>query len=275
MRAAVIAQFLLLTFSLSGGVERFLQPISLDFAKGQRVEKKVSSYISSSFVTHTNSSIDVDSKSENVVLDSLVLQKTLGDLLKHRFQTNGEVVVHLTRKWENLTCHPNFIIKLSSCSPDELNSNCFVKFDIWENGVKAGVFSIPIKILHMEDVYFTNKSIINGEKLSVHSLKSRKVDTLKQYANSVPVGAKLAGYEVSSHLRPDTPLKWNHLSKVTLINKGKVVDVFASGNGIFVTMKGLALEDGVEGSFVRVKNLSSEKEFQAKVLSENSVKVHL
>jgi flagella basal body P-ring formation protein FlgA len=53
------------------------------------------------------------------------------------------------------------------------------------------------------------------------------------------------------------------------------VDVFASGNGIFVTMKGLALEDGVEGSFVRVKNLSSNKEFQAKVLSENSVKVHL
>jgi flagella basal body P-ring formation protein FlgA len=53
------------------------------------------------------------------------------------------------------------------------------------------------------------------------------------------------------------------------------VDVFAAGNGIYVSMKGMALEDGVEGSFVRVKNLSSDKEFHAKVLNENSVKVHL
>jgi len=51
--------------------------------------------------------------------------------------------------------------------------------------------------------------------------------------------------------------------------------VFASGNGIYVTMKGIALEPGVKDSTVRVKNISSEKEFRAKVLDGNSVKVHL
>ena len=65
------------------------------------------------------------------------------------------------------------------------------------------------------------------------------------------------------------------LSKATVIRKGQVVDVFASGNGIYVTMKGIALEDGLLDSSVRIKNISSDKEFQAKVLSENSVKVHL
>ena len=50
----------------------------------------------------------------------------------------------------------------------------------------------------------------------------------------------------------------------------------ASGNGIYVTMKGMALEDGVEGGLVKIKNLSSDKTFSyAKVLNENSVKVHL
>ena len=273
MRLPFFALFLLLTFSLSGGVERFLQPISLDFSTEQKVEKKVSAYISSP--AYAQGKIYHDVVDEKELLDAALLQKRLGELLKHRFQANGEVKVYLSRKWEDISYSPNFIIKLSSCTPDELNSNCFVKFDIWDGGIKVGVFSTPIKIMHLEDVYFTDKSISNGEKLSVHSLKSRKVDTLKQYANSVHAGAKLAGYEVSTQLRPDTPLKWNHLSKINLIRKGKVVDVFASGNGIFVTMKGLALDDGVEGSFVRVRNLSSEKEFQAKVLSENSVKVHL
>ena len=43
------------------------------------------------------------------------------------------------------------------------------------------------------------------------------------------------------------------------LRKGQVVDVFASGHGIYVTMKGLVLEDGSLDSFVRIKNLSSEK----------------
>jgi len=273
MQLPFIAFLLFFAYSLSGGVERFLQPISLDFSKDHKVAKKVSPYISSTAFAKDYFHREVVDEKE--VLDAALLQKRLGELLKHRFQANGEVKVYLSRKWDDVSYTSNFIIKLSSCSPDELNSNCFVKFDIWDGGVKVGVFSTPIKIMHLEDVYFTDKSLINGEKLSAHSLKSRKVDTLKQYANSVHAGAKLAGYEVSTQLRQDTPLKWNHLSKINLINKGKVVDVFASGNGIFVTMKGLALEDGVEGSFVRVRNLSSEKEFQAKVLSENSVKVHL
>jgi len=37
----------------------------------------------------------------------------------------------------------------------------------------------------------------------------------------------------------------------------------------------LALEDGHLDSLVKVRNLSSDKEFHAKVLSENSVKVPL
>ena len=40
-------------------------------------------------------------------------------------------------------------------------------------------------------------------------------------------------------------------------------------------MKGMALENGVEGGVDSIKNLSSDKIFKAKVLTENSVKVHL
>jgi len=37
----------------------------------------------------------------------------------------------------------------------------------------------------------------------------------------------------------------------------------------------MALENGVAGGNVTIRNLSSDKKFQAKVLNENSVKVHL
>ena len=98
---------------------------------------------------------------------------------------------------------------------------------------------------------------------------------MKKHAGTVPANINLKGYQLASNVKSNTPIKWNFLSKVTLVKKGQIVDVFASGNGIYVTMKGMALEDGVSGGNVTVKNLSSKKEFQAKVLNENSVKVHL
>ena len=104
-----------------------------------------------------------------------------------------------------------------------------------------------------------------GMRLNSDLFKNCKVDVLKA-ATLIPFNRmqNLTSFETSSSIRANSPLKWNNLTKVTLINKGKVIDVFASGNGIFVTMKGLALEDGVEGSFVKVRNLSSDKEFLPK-----------
>ena len=52
---------------------------------------------------------------------------------------------------------------------------------------------------------------------------------------------------MSSAVSIGSPLKWSNLSKVNLVRRGDVVDVFASGGGIFITMKGVSLDDGVQG----------------------------
>jgi flagella basal body P-ring formation protein FlgA len=39
-------------------------------------------------------------------------------------------------------------------------------------------------------------------------------------------------------------------------------------------MRGYALEDGANGEFIRVRNLTSRKEFQAQVIDEQSVQVY-
>ena len=65
------------------------------------------------------------------------------------------------------------------------------------------------------------------------------------------------------------------LIEINLVRRGDVVDVFASGGGIFITMKGISLDDGVKGGMIKIRNISSDKEFFAKVLNKNSVKVNL
>lgn len=209
------------------------------------------------------------------LISSQDIETKLADSIQHRFQAIGQIEVKLTSAWSQIKASPACILKLSDVSPDELSSSSFVRFSLWESGGKIGDYSLPIRVAQMRDVLVTARSIPFGAKLNKEDFKLQRVDVLKQHANSVPSATNLASFQLDSYLPANTPLKWSNLSKANLIKKGQVIDVFASGKGIYVTMKGLALEDGAMDSFVKVRNLSSDKEFRAKVLNENSVKVSL
>jgi len=261
-------------FFIYGGVENYLETISFpvvprSLTSANLVEK--SAFVRQNFHPEY---VQLAERSKSII-DQKEIEKKLADCLSFRFQTSGDLVVSLAREWQPLELNENFNIKLISCAPDELVSNSFVSFELWNQGTLFNKFSFPIRLSLMEEVYFAKTPLLRGVDAKKEFFFTRKVDTLKHHANSVPISTNLSSYEVNTNLRADAPLKWNFLSKVTLVKKGSVVDVFASGNGIYVTMKGVALEDGVEGSQVRVRNLSSDKEFHAKVLNSNSVKVYL
>ncbi|SVD39838.1 uncharacterized protein METZ01_LOCUS392692, partial [marine metagenome] len=164
--------------------------------------------------------------------------------------------------------------KFQQSIPDELSSNAFVRFSISSDGLDLGEWGYPVKCSQMVDVAVAKVPLNRGSRITPDLFSSSVMDALGSGANCVLSDARLNGYQVASSLKPGTVLKWSHLSKITLVRKGQVVNVFASGKGIFVEMKGQAMEDGVEGSFVRIRNISSNREFQAKVLNENSVKVY-
>ena len=257
---------------LFAGVERFLKPVHVN-SLCQTEKSKTNALIRSPLV-YTPSPLNYVS-SQKVVDTDLHIERLLSESIQHRFQASGEIVVKLTSEWIPFHSKPGYILKLADISPDELTASSFARFSLWAAGEKINDFAFPIRVAQMRDIYVTSRSLPFGAKLSKQDFKMQRVDVLKQHANSVPDSTNLASFQLDSYMPANAPLKWNNISKANLIKKGQVVDVFASGNGIYVTMKGLALEDGSLDSLVKVRNLSSDKEFHAKVLSENSVKVSL
>mgnify|MGYP003333322616 CR=1 FL=1 len=264
--------FLSLTVFTYGGVERFLTPISIDQGSKNFSEKK-SAYIRGSFSNLQSGFVKQENSSINLDLNDV--QKMLSEAIKHRYQVSGDISVQLSSEWLPVKASNQVVLKIKDASPDELSSSTFIRFSLWEAGQQIGLFSFPTRVSHLKDVYVTARSVTRGSKLRPTDFKLQRVDVLKHHANTVPSTTNLSSFELDTNLQPNTPLKWNHLSKTNLIRKGQVIDVYASGKGIYVTMKGLALEDGHMDSLVKVRNLSSDKEFHAKVLSENSVKVSL
>ena len=275
MRFFFVLQILFLS-TLCADVTRFIDDY-IDSPSRVTIKTltKSSALISPSISYGSSSRPNISVVPQVVLLTRETLESKLGESISHRFQASGRIVAYLTREWEELNVSSNYLLKISTCSPDEICPSTFVRFSIWDNGKLVGEFSEPVRISQYVDVFYSSKPLLRGMHLSSADLESKPVDILKKFAGSVPATSNIKSYQLTTGLKPNTPLKWNFLSKVTLVRKGQVVDVFASGNGIYVTMKGMALEDGVEGGFVIVKNLSSDKEFQAKVLNENSVKVHL
>lgn len=273
-----ISSLFLLSFGsiLFADVNRFIDSIDFPESHTTRVITKSSAFISSggSPVLRSFGSNQLP-QVKTIALDRETLEKRLGESIAHRYQSSGRIVAFVTRKWTPVKVSSNYLIKITDCSPDELCPSTFTRFSIWDNGNLVGQFAEPLRVAQYVDVFFSDSPIARGARLNPSQLGSKPVDILKQYAGAVPVNANIRGYQLSTNIRANTPIKWNYLSKITLVKKGQLVDVFASGNGIYVTMKGKALEDGVEGGNVTVENLSSSKKFQAKVLNENSVKVQL
>lgn len=269
---------LLASFSLSAllqaDVTRLLPPLDLGALQPVRTAVTRSGFISSGPSIPHSYTASISKVKGLVTLDAELLEKKIASVLSHRYQASGHVLARLSREWKPLNVPVDWEFKFQQSIPDELSSNAFVRFSISSDGLDLGEWGYPVKCSQMVDVAVAKVPLNRGSRITPDLFSSSVMDALGSGANCVLSDARLNGYQVASSLKPGTVLKWSHLSKITLVRKGQVVNVFASGKGIFVEMKGQAMEDGVEGSFVRIRNISSNREFQAKVLNENSVKVY-
>ena len=273
-----IVSILLASFSLSvllqADVTRLLPPLDLGALQPVRTAVTRSGFISSGPSIPSSYTASISKVKGLVTLDAELLEKKIASVLSHRYQASGHVLARLSREWKPLNVPVDWEFKFQQSIPDELSANAFVRFSILSDGLDLGEWGYPVKCSQMVDVAVAKVPLNRGNRITPDLFSSSVMDALGSGANCVLSDARLNGYQVASSLKPGTVLKWSHLSKVTLVRKGQVVNVFASGKGIFVEMKGQAMEDGVEGSFVRIRNISSNREFQAKVLNETSVKVY-
>ncbi len=273
-----IVSILFASFSLSAllqaDVTRLLPPLDLGALQPVRTAVTRSGFISSSPSIPSSYTASISKVKGLVILDAELLEKKIASVLSHRYQASGYILARLSREWKPLNVPVDWEFKFQQSIPDELSANAFVRFSILSDGLDLGEWGYPVKCSQMVDVAVAKVPLNRGNRITPDLFSSSVMDALGSGANCVLADARLNGYQVASSLKPGTVLKWSHLSKVTLVRKGQVVNVFASGKGIFVEMKGQAMEDGVEGSFVRIRNISSNREFQAKVLNETSVKVY-
>ena len=112
-----------------------------------------------------------------------------------------------------------------------------------------------------------------GEVIQKHDLK------FDYKTNSVGNGFfesfdKLVGRKINQNLSKGQVIKIRHLEENFMVSEGQSIIIFSDLYGINVRMQGNALENGHFNELIKVKNISSGKIVQGRVINEKKILIN-
>lgn len=122
-------------------------------------------------------------------------------------------------------------------------------------------------------VLVATRRLERGQPLDATAAEIQTVDVLRERAALIPATTKLEEQEILQTVVEGRPLTVKDIGMAPLVRKGAVIEVVAGDGKMSISMKGLAMGTGGMGDAITVRNMDTRKDFQARVVNRNSVRV--
>jgi flagella basal body P-ring formation protein FlgA len=192
------------------------------------------------------------------------------DLLGH-FNLEGDLQVGLERAWvpERAISGP-WSVRIVEY-PNTASSTMLVRCQVTDaQGSQES--SVLVHAALWRDAWAVKLPIEAGSAFDTSRLETRRSDMLREH-ELLPSTIGDAGYVFARAVPVGRVLTWHDVSRHQQVRKGDLVEVTASEGMLRISMKVLALESGVTGDTITVRNPDSKKDFSALVTDENHVEV--
>lgn len=201
----------------------------------------------------------------------------LTETLQHEYGKNGaQVEIRLKRSWQTVTM-PNepLTIRIVDVPANGLTSMGVIRCELNCGQEVLGTWPVPIEARLWRDVWVAQSPLKRGDRLQTANLTRERRDVLQfrdafsaneiddeslELTENVPAGNAILNRSV--RIRP-------------IITRGKMIDAVVQSGALLITVKALALEDGIAGQIIKVRNAKSGGEFRGKVQNEQTVQVNL
>ncbi len=191
------------------------------------------------------------------------------ETLALQYRTDGEWTLELVRPFTPPT---DAIVEVTEMPPKP-SSQMMLRLrviDLQGNTTNETVF-VRAKIFR--DAWIAQEPLTRQTNIDPTTLELRRVDILRQ-RDLVPVDTPLEDLMMSRSLPAGRFLTWRDVARRPLVRKGQMIEVAAIDGSLAITMKALALQDGLAGELVRVRNTESRREFAAVVTAQGQAEVH-
>ena len=195
--------------------------------------------------------------------------------LTERFQLRGELQLELQRQWiaPAPTSTSGGIEVVVIEYPARLASTLLLRVKLQTATRSLGEQTLPLHAQLHRDVYVARSPLARESALDPMQLELRRVDVLRE-RDAVAVDDCTGEYTFVTNVPAGRLLAWRDLTRRPLVRKGQVIEVAAVDGTMTVTTKALAMENGAAGDSIRVRNLTSKKDFTASVVAEARAQVH-
>jgi len=134
---------------------------------------------------------------------------------------------------------------------------------------------VSAKIIKYANIYVATRFLPRGEQLKQSDFALERRDISNQSIGYITDIKAIDGKILRRPLRHNNIIPPNALTEAMLVKRGDRVTILAQNTGVKVHMKGKALKNGAKGEMIRVRNLSSKRIIEGKILSEGVVGVRL
>jgi flagella basal body P-ring formation protein FlgA len=167
--------------------------------------------------------------------------------------------------------NPNIALRIEPAGNQDFVGDMVFLVKFFKNGILLKTESVRTKIEVLQDVVTASRALSSGTLLTDGDVRTirrwvRRIHPQSLASKEAALGKRLtiqaaSGTEILTTMLKDTPL----------VRKGKMVKMVFDNGSMHIVTIGLSEEDGVAGSIVRVKNITSNKVIYARVLSDSLV----
>jgi flagella basal body P-ring formation protein FlgA len=205
----------------------------------------------------------------DAVLEELRLELTA------RLSLRGDLKISFVQPWQPVEVRNGreWKLVLDGVPKDGLASTCLIRFSIEAEGKKLGTWQSEIRAQLFEPVWVATRRLDRGESINSSVAALKDIDVLSGRFDFLTSQTDLGFYEIAQTVASDQPITRKDVSLRRLVRRGREVDVVVNQGALNISMKGIALNDGGVGETVAIRNKDSKKDFQARVVGDNTVEV--
>jgi len=202
----------------------------------------------------------------------------LGSVLQKQFvKDQGDLELRLSRPWTTASIPDEPVtLKVLDLPTTGVAPSFIVRFELeTAHGEHIGPWQVALQAKVWRQVWVAGSVLKRGQLLRGADLNREKRDMLvcrEPLADFSPSDPSLEFYE---SVQAGTPIFARVVRPRAIVHRGQSLAAMVQDGALMITLKVEALEDGIAGQLIRVRNPLSRRDLQGKVLDPENVLVSL
>jgi flagella basal body P-ring formation protein FlgA len=208
--------------------------------------------------------------------ESEMKQLLTASLQNDQVRERGELELHFVRGFGPVTV-PDEALKLRILDlPNSgVTPNFIARCELRAGEEIVGTWQVNVNAKIWREIWVARSSLLRGQTVQGADIGQERRDVLSCKDALAILPSDLGSYDLAENMTAGQPLTARSLKQRPIITRGKTLDAMVQEGALTIAVKVEALEDGLPGQIVRVRNIKSRREFRGKVQDEQTIAVAL